>query len=147
MSLTGTYHRTLDEKNRLTIPKRVRDDLMGNEENLVYVTPETNRSLGLYSCREFHKRGEKLANMAGHAATVRNYQRLYYSQADQVELDSQGRILLPERLLQFAGIRQEVALLGVHDHVELWDRTNWEAFLAEHAAGFDQLTHAALSMD
>ena len=71
--------------------------------------------------------------------------RLYYSQAEEVELDTQGRIRIPERLAVFAGVSQEVILLGVHDHVEIWDQSAWENFLATHSAEFDRLASEAFA--
>ena len=65
------------------------------------------------------RRGSKSCSTA--RSSVANYLRLYYSQAERVEIDGQGRIRLPERLVEFAQLRQEVVLLGVHDHIEIWD--------------------------
>lgn len=143
MSLTGTYHRTLDEKQRLAVPKRLRDELWNDEKPVLYVAPETEQALTLYSTVEFQRRAEMLAHSLPQHTTLRNYHRLYYSQAEQLEVDAQGRIRLPERLVSFAGLTQEVVLLGVHDHVEIWDRARWQQFLDEHASGFDSLAHAA----
>lgn len=143
MSLTGTYHRSLDEKQRLAVPKRLRDEMCADQAPVLYVAPETEQALTLYSTEQFHRRAETLARSLPQQTTLRNYHRLYYSQAEQVEVDAQGRIRLPERLVSFAGLTQEVVLLGVHDHVEIWDRNRWQQFLDEHASGFDSLANAA----
>ncbi len=143
MSLTGTYHRTLDEKQRLAVPKKLRDGLLAEKEHVLFVAPETDRALTLYSPSEFARRAEKLEQLSSPLATVRNYQRLYYSQAEQVELDSQGRIRLPERLVAFAGVGQEVVLLGVHDHVEIWERGRWNQFLEQYGDDFDKMANEA----
>jgi MraZ protein len=143
MSLTGTYHRTLDDKQRLAVPKKLRDGLIGEGESVLYIAPETERALTLYSIKEFARRAHKLEHMSSHHETLKKYQRLYYSQAEQVELDSQGRIRLPERLMAFAGIEQEVTLLGVHDHVEIWERTRWNQFLDQYAEAFDAMANEA----
>lgn len=147
MSLTGTYHRTLDEKQRLAVPKRLRDELCDESNPVLYIAPETEQALTLYSNTEFKRRAETLAESLPQQASLRNYRRLYYSQAEQVEVDGQGRIRLPERLVSFAGLEQEVVLLGVHDHVEIWDRSRWQQFLDQHASGFDSLANAALCRD
>ncbi|MGD9858239.1 MAG: division/cell wall cluster transcriptional repressor MraZ, partial [Planctomycetaceae bacterium] len=105
--------------------------------------PETDRALTLYSPSEFGRRAQRLEQLSAHRSTTRNYQRLYYSQAEQVELDSQGRIRLPERLMAFAGIEQDVVLLGVHDHVEVWERSRWSRFLEEHGDAFDRMANEA----
>lgn len=143
MSLTGTYHRTLDDKQRLAVPRKLRDGLLSEQENVLYIAPETDRALTLYAPAEFDRRARQLEEVTSHQATIRNYQRLYYSQAEQVELDAQGRIRLPERLMAFAGIEQEVVLLGVHNHVEIWDRARWNQFLEQHGDEFDRMANEA----
>ena len=143
MSLTGTYHRTVDEKQRLAVPKKLKEGLLNESENTAYIAPETECSLTLYSPHEFDQRASRLVDMATQRSEVRTYQRLYFSQAEQVEIDSQGRIRLPERLMKFAQINQEVVLLGVHDHIEIWDREQWQLFLEQHGEGFDAMSAAA----
>ena len=71
--------------------------------------------------------------------------RLFYASAERVEFDSQSRIRIPDRLADYAGLTRDVYLLGVQDHVELWDRDAWEAFMKLHTPEFDQLAHQALS--
>jgi MraZ protein len=144
MALTGTYLRTLDEKQRLAVPKRLRESMSPEEPTELYVAPEVNRSLALFAPAAFERRAQRL-EQASHGPNVKNYLRLYYSQAERVEVDSQGRILLPERLVSFAGLRQEVVLLGVHDHAEIWDKELWDQFLASHSPEFDELASEALS--
>ncbi len=145
MSLTGTYLRSLDSKLRLAIPKRFRDELVTGEDPRLFVAPETDRSLGLFGGRVFQRRASRLESLLGPPSHVKNYMRLYYSQAEQVELDSQGRIRLPERLATFANLRQNIVLLGVHDHVEIWDQELWDQFLASHGTEFDRLASEAFS--
>lgn len=143
MPLTGTFQRTLDEKQRLAIPKRFRDLLVEQDERLLFLAPETDQSLALYAPRRFEERATLFANDPSGRSEARVYQRLYYSQAEGVELDAQGRIRLPERLIKFARLQQDVVLIGVNDHVELWDRGIWEQFLEAHGPTFDQLASDA----
>lgn len=145
MSLTGTYSRALDSKLRLAVPKRFRDELVTVEDTRLFVAPETERSLGLFGGRTFQQRAHRLESLSGQPGHVRNYMRLYYSQAEQVELDAQGRIRLPERLVTFGNLQQNVVLLGVHDHVEIWDQAQWDQFLATHGAEFDRLASEAFA--
>jgi MraZ protein len=143
MALTGTYQRALDEKQRLAIPKRLRDALGDADLKELYVAPEVDHALALFSPLTFERRAQRLEEASSGRAEVRNYLRLYYSQAERVELDGQGRIRLPERLVRFGRLRQEVVLLGVHDHVEIWDRGLWERFLGDHGSEFDKLATEA----
>ena len=142
MSLTGTYLRTFDDKQRFAVPKRLRDEMLHQEAGELYVAPEVDRSLSLFAPDLFAERAQRLAESSGRGH-VRNYLRLYYSQAERVDVDGQGRIRIPERLIQFSGLQQEVVLLGVHDHLEIWDKATWQAFFAEHSPAFDELAREA----
>jgi MraZ protein len=144
MALTGTYQRTLDDKQRLAIPKRLRDAMGEAELRELYVAPEVGQSLSVFSPRAFERRAARIEELSTARSGVTNYLRLYYSQAERVEIDGQGRIRLPERLVEFARLREEVVLLGVHDHIEIWDSTLWSDFLKEHSLEFDRLAREAL---
>ncbi len=76
---------------------------------------------------------------------MRAFSRLFYAQAQPAELDSQGRIRIPAELSALAGLGREAILLGVQDHLEIWDRVRWEEYLAERQARYDQLAEAAFS--
>lgn len=144
-TLTGTYTRTLDEKQRLAVPKRLRVQFSasGKEPESLFIAPETEHSLGLYSPESFESLANRLAERSSNRAEVRNYLRLFYSRAERVDLDSQGRIRIPERLVEYAQLTRDVMLLGVHDHAELWDKELWEQFLGRHSADFDEMASRA----
>jgi MraZ protein len=74
---------------------------------------------------------------------VRAFGRLFYAQAERVDLDGQGRIRIPPALVELAGLDKEAVMLGVQDHVELWDRKKWEAYLADKSARFDEIAEKA----
>ena len=144
MTLTGTYARTLDEKHRLAVPKRLREQLGKDNLKSLFVTPETNHSLGLYSPEAFEQLAKRLQEHASNRADFRNYLRLFYARAEEVELDSQGRIRIPERLVEYGRLRHEVVLLGVQDHAEIWDQELWNSFLDQHGPNFDDMAAGAL---
>lgn len=143
MALTGTYSRTLDGKHRLAIPKRLREDFQEPDLTLLYIAPGTDKSLALYAPAAFKALAHRLEERSSNRAEARNYFRLFYSRAEGVDLDSQGRIRIPDRLVSFAQLEHEVVLLGVHDHAEIWSRTLWEEFLARTAPDFDKLAEEA----
>jgi MraZ protein len=109
----------------------------------MYVAPESDQTLGLFSEAAFRQRANRLEALSGPPGHVKNYMRLYYAQAELVEVDAQGRIRIPERLIAFAGLQEAVVLLGVHDHVEIWDQAAWDQFLATRGAEFDELASRA----
>ena len=143
MPLTGTFTRSLDDKSRLAIPKRMRDQFGEKDLRDFYVAPGPDHSLELYSTRGFNRLADERSSLSSSRADVRNYLRVFYSQAEAVQLDGQGRVRIPDRLVAFARLQKEVVLLGVQDHVELWDQPTWQAFLARQTERFDDLATTA----
>ena len=142
-TLTGTYERILDDKFRIAIPKPLRRQFSQEEEVSLFVAPGTERSLMLYSPEGFQQLAERLSQHATNRAESRNYFRLLYSRAEEVPLDAQSRIRIPERLVDHASLKHDLVLLGVHDHAEIWDKALWEEFLAAHGGKFDDMASNA----
>ena len=145
MAITGSYSRTLDEKQRLAVPKRLRTQFAesGKDLDKLYVAPESEHSLGLYSSEAFENLATRLAEKTTNRAEVRNYLRLFYARAERVDLDGQGRIRIPDRLVEYARLDHEVMLVGVHDHAEIWDSKLWQEFLEKHTPNFDEMATKA----
>jgi MraZ protein len=134
--LTGTHPRTLDDKKRLALPRRLRDQL--GDAALLYLVPGPEQSVWVYTQEMLEKQADRL-DQAPPGEDMRAFRRLYFAQSEAVEVDRSGRILLPDRLLQLAGLGHDVVLLGVRDHLEVWDAARWQAYLDRHAAGFDRV--------
>lgn len=141
MLLTGTHPRTLDEKKRLTLPKRTREQV--GEVQSLFVTPGLDQSLWIFTKDDLERLAGKLDRTAATDGEARVFRRLFFAQMEEVELDRTGRILIPDRLVQFAGLQHEVILLGVQDHLELWDAQRWQSFLQEHGPRFDKVAEGA----
>lgn len=145
MALVGTHTRNLDEKHRLAVPKPLRE-AFGEESDTkcLYVAPGTEKSLSLYSPKGFEDLAKRFASQSRNDPSTRNYMRLFYARAEQVSLDSQGRVRIPERLVQLAGLQHEIVVVGVHDHAEIWDKARWDEFLSQSGPSFDELASRAL---
>ena len=137
MILTGSYNRSLDEKLRVAIPKEVRDVLLLQSGGAMYVAPGTDGSLVLYTEAEFSRFAERLEASSPTQQNVRAFIRLFYSQAHRVEVDRQGRIRIPPELAERAKLKKDVMLLGVRDHLELWDLQQWQAYWANKSDDYD----------
>ena len=145
MPLTGTFERNLDDKSRLAIPKRLRDDFGEGELTALFVAPGVDRSLAIYSPATFERLASKLENLPTQREEVRAYLRLFYAQAEQQELDNQGRIRIPDRLVGMAGLSRSVVLLGVRDHIELWDGAQWQEYCTRLQGQFDSLAQFSVN--
>jgi transcriptional regulator MraZ len=141
MLLTGTHPRTLDDKKRLALPKRVRE-LLGEPATL-FVTPGPDQTLWLYTEGELERLAQKLDAAPATDSEARVFRRLYFAQTESVDLDKAGRILVPERLMQFASLEHEVVVLGVQDHLELWPASRWQQYVEQNASRFDVVAENA----
>lgn len=143
MVLTGTFVRSVDEKLRIAIPKRVREALGGEALQALFVTPGTDGSLAMYTEAALGSLAARMAAASPAQQDVRAFNRLFYARAERIELDGQGRVRIPTELAVLAGLEKEVILLGVQDHLELWDRRRWEAYLAGKSSHFDEIAESA----
>src|SRR5690606_7293553 len=121
MLLTGTYERSVDDKHRVAIPKRLRDQLGTALDRGLFIAPGTDGSLALYTEDVLTQLAARLAAVSPTGKDVRAFGRLFYAQAEWAEVDAQGRVRIPSQLAKAAGIGAEAVMLGVQDHLELWD--------------------------
>jgi transcriptional regulator MraZ len=121
--LLGEHEHTIDDKNRLTLPAKFRKAFV---EGIV-VTRGLDECLSAYAPGDFAKLVEsRLATLDPFSEEGREVQRFFYSRAVETELDRQGRVTIPPGLMKRAKLERDVVVVGVHDHLEIWDRALWE---------------------
>ncbi len=144
MVFTGTYEHSIDLKHRLAIPADVRAQIESESPRQfdkpvqLFVALIDGPTLALYTRDGFEQRAKELTRSLSNDETE-TYERLTFSLARQVEIDKQGRILLPENLLTLSGLGTEVVLIGVNDHLEIRDRKTWQEYIARVLAQQPQL--------
>ncbi len=149
MVFTGTYEHAIDAKNRLAIPAEIRN-LMARQQQAqsggtdsgpltLYVSLSDELVLCLYTQEMFEQRAAELDRSELETGEILEYERMLYSLSSRTELDSQGRIRLPENLLEMTELKSDVVLIGVKDHLEIRDRAMWLAYRAELLARKPQL--------
>lgn len=143
MLLTGAFGRSIDEKLRVAIPKRLRESLESEDKQAIYIAPGTDQSLALYTEEAFARLADRLAQASPTRQDVRSFNRLFYARAQRVELDSQGRVRIPPELAELARLDKEVVLLGVQDHVEIWAAGRWKSYLADRQSHYDEIAETA----
>jgi MraZ protein len=119
--LLGEHEHALDDKNRLTLPARLRDQL----GDRVVVTRGLDGCLYVYAADEWAKLANRVGTLDPLSREARTMQRFFFAAAAEAELDKQGRIVIPANLLERAGIGREVTVAGIVDHLEIWDRAAW----------------------
>lgn len=133
--MIGEYSHSLDDKGRLAIPKKFRLDLAKG----AVVTRGLDNCLFLYTKKEWQKLAEKLASLPFAQANTRAFARLMLAGAMDVEVDKQGRIILPEYLREFAGLKKEVVVAGLYSRLELWDSIKWDEYKKRTEAESSQI--------
>ena len=132
----GTHQPRLDDKGRLFLPAKFRDQL---EEGLM-VTRGQERCLTVYALDQFHTLTAKLREASLTNKSTRSYVRMLSSGAfDQVP-DKQGRIGIAPLLREYASLHKDVVVIGALDRIEIWDPTNWETYLASEEQQFADLS-------
>jgi MraZ protein len=132
--LVGEYEFTLDAKNRVAIPARLRPAFSDG----IYLTTWHERSLGGFAPEQFQQMLDERSGPGwSQSSKGRAERRFLTGQAVWQELDKQGRVTLPARLLEYASIEREVTVIGVDDHIELWNRAAWMAYRKTIEEGAD----------
>lgn len=120
--LMGEYQHNMDLKGRVTIPSKFREDL-GDK---FYVCPGMDGCLFVLSAAKMEELEQKVSALPmGQSAKVR---RFYFSSAMEAEADKQGRILLPQKLRDHAGLEKEVTVIGAASRAEIWSAQRWQAY-------------------
>mgnify|MGYP001406664454 CR=1 FL=1 len=137
----GESTHTLDDKGRLSIPRRLLAGQTADSSGRFkfVLTRGFEGCLFLFSESEFERVTERLVTQPFASADMRTMQRLLFSQAQHIELDEKGRFSVSEKLVKLAGLGREVVVIGAGKRAELWAKDRWEAFEREHAQNFDRL--------
>ncbi len=127
----GVNALNLDSKGRLAIPTKYRDELVRLANGRMVVTVDRDHCLLLYPLPEWEEIERKLVKLPSFNVPARRLQRLLIGHATEVELDGNGRILLPPPLREFAGLDKAVVMIGQGNKFEIWDEAIWNTRRAE----------------
>ena len=119
--LIGEYRHTIDDKKRLSVPSVFRTEL----KQKIVITRGLDNCLFVYPLPVWKQVAEKLSQLSMGTADSRSFNRFMLSGAVEVELDSMGRILIPDFLKSFANLKVKVVIAGVYDRLEIWDEKRW----------------------
>jgi MraZ protein len=128
---------TLDSKGRLAIPARHRERILTRGDGHLVATVDRDYCLLIYPLPDWEEIERKLVRLPALNKQARRLQRLMLGHATEMELDAQGRILLPRELREFAGLERQAMLIGQGNKLELWDEQRWNERRDEWLAGDD----------
>jgi len=120
----GEYKYNLDDKNRLSLPTKFRSLFQGK----AVITKGLDNCLFIYTNKEWNKLVEKLASLPISQAKSRAFSRLMLAGAMDVNIDKQGRVILPDYLKTFATLHKKVIIAGLYNRLEVWDEKLWSKY-------------------
>jgi len=122
----GEYEHTIDSKGRMAVPARFRGQL----DRGAVISKGMGTCLSVYTMERWEEKSAEL--VAGKTNDeIRDFERLIYPSASEVELDGQGRMIIPAKLRGYARLENDVTVVGVRDHFEIWDRGIWQEYQAK----------------
>lgn len=138
----GEFQHTLDPKGRVFVPAKFREHI---GERCV-VTRGLDQCLFLYTEPEWHVVEQKLKALPMTQADARAFARFFFSGATDLELDKQGRIMLPATLREYASLEKEAVVIGVSTRIEIWSKTKWDAYMEQASASFEAISEKIVDL-
>jgi MraZ protein len=136
----GTHQPRLDDKGRLFLPAKFRDDLA---DGLV-ITRGQERCLYVFPDPEFTRLYEQMRQAPVTSKAARDYQRVFLSGASNERPDKQGRVTVPPHLREYAGLTRDCVVIGAGARLEVWDAAAWTSYLADREGAFSDLSEEVL---
>lgn len=139
----GEYHHSIDEKGRIIIPSKFRDNL---GEKFI-VTRGLENCLFLYPEHSWNKIVDKLSTLPFTKKDARNFSRFFLSGATVVEFDKQGRINIATPLISYANLKKECVVVGVGDRLEIWSENDWNSFFDSNKDSMSEIAENLFTVD
>ena len=136
----GTHSPRLDDKGRMFLPAKYREDLADG----VVITKGQERCLYVFPAEEFARITESLRATPVTSKAVRDYSRVFFASASDEVPDKQGRVTIPQGLRDYAGLQRECVVIGANTRLEIWDSAAWTAYLANQEDAFSAASEEVL---
>lgn len=140
----GEYQHNIDNKGRLIIPSRIREVLKDHYVERLFVTRGLEKCLFVFTEEEWRLQERKFKEASFTRREARMFNRLFFSGACEAGIDKQGRILVPQYLMDFAGIKEDVFVVGVSDRFEIWSADRWKEFFETSLGQFEDVAETIL---
>lgn len=131
----GEFTHNLDVKGRIAIPVKFRDKVSGG----AIITRGLDHCLFIFTNKEWETLAQKLIALPMAQANSRAFSRLMLAGAMDVELDKQGRILIPDYLREYAGLKKEIVVAGIYNRMEIWDKEKWNEYKTKTESESDEI--------
>jgi MraZ protein len=131
----GEYSHLIDSKKRLAVPSKFRNEL----KNKIVVTRGLDKCLFVYPMKTWEDLANKLGNLPVGESNTRSFIRLMLAGAVDVEVDAQGRVLIPDYLKKYAGLEKNVVIAGLFNRLEIWDENKWSDYKKNAEKNTDEI--------
>jgi len=135
----GEYEHTIDRKGRLIIPAKMREIFKEHYVEKFFITRGLDKCLFVFAEEEWRLQEQKFKSISFTKAEARKFNRLYFSGACEVTCDKQGRVLIPQYLKDFAGIKRDVMVVGVSNRIEIWSKDGWKDYYESSRESFEDI--------
>ena len=135
----GEHPTNLDEKGRITMPRSFRTTMEENDHHAWIMTIGYDHCIFLFNKPAWEKIKEQVAKYSPMDREALYFRRMLYGSVTKVKPDGQGRMLVPQHLREYAGLTKEAVILGVEDHLEIWNKERWRQFQADHEDAFKEM--------
>lgn len=133
--LIGEYRHTLDTKKRISLPSKFRKEV-GKK---IVITRGLDNCLFLYTEKEWKNISKQIGGLGMGQSGTRDFSRFILSGATEIEVDTAGRMLIPEHLIDFAAIKSKIVFAGVYTRIELWDEDAWDKNISQVSKSVDAM--------
>lgn len=138
----GEYNYTIDDKGRLTIPAKLREQL-GHD---FIITRGLDKCLFVYPKEEWNNVINKYKELPN-TKDARNFMRFFLSGATQNEFDKQGRINIANSLIKYANLNKDCVIIGVNDRLEIWDKELWDKFITDNEENLSDIAEKLFTVE
>lgn len=143
----GEFEHTIDKKGRIIIPSKFRDSFKEYDIERFFITRGLDKCLFMFTEDEWKSQESKFKSISFTKSEARKFNRLYFSGASQIEIDKQGRLLLPKYLKDYADIKRDVVIIGVANRVEIWAKEAWQEYYKNSKGSFEQIAENLMAQE
>ena len=140
----GEHEHTIDRKGRLIIPSHFREVMKEHFVERFVVTRGLDKCLFLFPEDEWKAQENRFRALSFTKQEARHFNRFYFSGAVELTADRQGRVLIPQYLKEFAGIKRDVMLVGISNRIEIWDKDQWKSFYDQFKKSYEEIAEKLL---
>ncbi len=141
----GEYEHSLDNKGRLIVPSKFREVAKNSCIEKFYITRGLDKCLFMFGEEEWKNQESKFKNIPFIRKESRSFNRLFFSGTAELEIDKQGRVLIPKYLKEFAGIKRDVVFVVVSNRIEIWAKELWIEFYKAQQGSFEEIAEKIIT--